>query len=170
MRLPRVTGRRTTAGSAADTGGGTATASEPAVAEPPKRQEPQQEPRQEPEQEKAVAAQEKLSRQRMSGRDAGRAVVAGANAVRSRIASLVWLVAVVCALFLAVGALLVALKMNQQNAIVGFITDTAHKLDLGTFKDFKGKDAAVKSALTNWGIAAVIYLLVGKVLDKIIRP
>ncbi len=43
-------------------------------------------------------------------RQTGKKVVAGANAVRSRIASLVWLVAVVCALFLAVGALLIALR------------------------------------------------------------
>ena len=107
---------------------------------------------------------------RRSGRDAGKAVVAGANAVRSRIASLVWLVAVVCALFLAVGALLVALDMNRQNDIVHFILSVAHKLDFGTFKDFTGKSAATKSALTNWVIAAVIYLVIGKVLDRIIRP
>ncbi len=107
---------------------------------------------------------------RRSGRDAGKAVAAGANAVRSRIASLVWLVAVVCALFLAVGALLVALDMNRQNDIVHFILSVAHKLDFGTFKDFTGKGAATKSALTNWGIAAVIYLVIGKVLDRIIRP
>ena len=43
-------------------------------------------------------------------------------------------------------------------------------IDLGEFKEFDGKDAPVKAALTNWGIAAVIYLVVGKVLDRIIRP
>jgi hypothetical protein len=103
-------------------------------------------------------------------RQTGKKVVAGANAVRSRIASVVWLVAVVCALFLAVGALMVALKMNQDNAIVAFVLDGANKLDFGSFKDFTGKGAATKEALTNWGIAAVIYLIVGKVLDRIIRP
>lgn len=97
-------------------------------------------------------------------------VRAGARGVRTKVASAVWLVAVVCALFLAVGALLVALKMNPDNAIVAFILDGADLLDLGEFKEFDGKDAAVKAALTNWGIAAVIYLVVGKVLDRIIRP
>ncbi len=58
-------------------------------------------------------------------RQVGKKVVAGTNAIRSRIASVVWLVAVVCALFLAVGALLVALKMNQDNAIVAFVLDVA---------------------------------------------
>ena len=103
-------------------------------------------------------------------RHSGKKVVAGVNVVRSRIASLVWLVAVICALFLAVGALLVALKMNQANPIVSFILDMANRLDFGTFKDFTGKGAATKEALTNWGIAAVIYLVAGKVLDRIIRP
>ena len=103
-------------------------------------------------------------------RQVGKKVVAGTDAIRSRIASVVWLVAVVCALFLAVGALMIALGMNQDNAIVAFVLDGARKLDFGTFKDFTGKSAATKSALTNWGIAAVIYLVIGKVLDRIIRP
>ena len=94
----------------------------------------------------------------------------GGRDLRSKIASVVWLAAVVCALFLAVGALLVALKMNPDNAIVAFILNGADVLDLGEFKEFDGKNAAVKAALTNWGIAAVIYLVVGKVLDRIIRP
>jgi hypothetical protein len=114
----------------------------------------------------APATETKPEKRRRSGQK----VVAGVNVVRSRIASLVWLVAVVCALFLAVGALLVALKMNQANPIVSFILDMANKLDFGTFKDFTGKGAATKEALTNWGIAAVIYLVAGKVLDRIIRP
>ena len=64
-------------------------------------------------------------------RQTGKKVVAGANALRSRIASIVWLIAVVCALFLAVAALLVALKANPNNAIVQFVKDGAHFLDLG---------------------------------------
>jgi hypothetical protein len=103
-------------------------------------------------------------------RQTGRKLLAGFNALRTRIATVVWLIAVVCALFLAVGALLVALKMNGANPIVGFVKDGAHLLDLGKFKTFDGKNALVKDRLTNWGIAAVIYLLVGKVLDRIIRP
>ena len=38
--------------------------------------------------------------------------------VRTRLAQLIWLVAVVCALFLAVGALCVALDANRDNALV----------------------------------------------------
>jgi hypothetical protein len=109
-------------------------------------------------------------------RQTGKKVVAGANAVRSRIASVVWLVAVVCALFLAVGALLIALKANQDNAIVRFVLDGADTLDLGVFSrkegifTLHGSSAATKNALVNWGIGAIAYLVVGKVLERIIRP
>jgi hypothetical protein len=101
---------------------------------------------------------------------ANKRLVAGTNTVRSRIASGVWIVAVVCALILAVGALMVAAKMNQDNAVVGFVIDAAERLDFGSLKEFTGKNAAAKSALTNWGIAALVYLLAGKVLDRAIRP
>jgi hypothetical protein len=100
----------------------------------------------------------------------GESLKSAVDGVRSRLASLVWLVAVVCALFLAVGALLIALKMNQQNGLVSFVVDGANKLDFGDFKKFTGKNAATKGHLVNWGIAAVIYLVVGKVLDRLIRP
>ena len=109
-------------------------------------------------------------------RGTGRKVAAGANLVRSRLASLVWLVAVVCALFLAVGALLIALKANQDNAIVAFVLDVADRLDLGVFSreqgifTFDGKNAGTKNALVNWGIGAIAYLVAGKVFDRVIRP
>jgi hypothetical protein len=100
---------------------------------------------------------------------------ATADAVRSKIASVIWLIAVICALFLAVGALLVALKANQDNSIVKFVLDGADVLDGPFSRDngiftFDGKDAATKSALVNWGIAAVVYLVSGKILDRVIRP
>ena len=122
--------------------------------------------------------EEKPPRQRVEREDrqTGKKIVAGANAVRSRIASLVWLLAVICALFLAIGALLVALKANRHNSVVSFILAGADKVDLGVFsrKDgiftFHGKDAAIKDALVNWGIGAIVYLVVGKFVDRVIRP
>lgn len=97
------------------------------------------------------------------------------NAVRSKVASVIWLVAVICALLLATGALLIALNANPDNSIVKFVLDGADLLD-GPFSlnngvfTFDANDAETKSALVNWGIAAVAYLVVGKVLDRIIRP
>jgi thioredoxin reductase len=117
-------------------------------------------------------ASEKVKKRR---RPSGERVKAGSKTLRIRVASVIWLIAVICALFLAVGALLIALKANQHNSVVKFVIDGADYLD-GPFSrgngvfTFNGHDAAVKSALTNWGIAAIVYLVVGKILDRIIRP
>lgn len=96
--------------------------------------------------------------------------------MRVRLAQLVWLVAVLCALFLAVGALLIALDANGNNALVTFVNDVADAVDLqvfsrgnGIFK-FHGGDAETKNALANWGLGAVAYLVVGRILERLIRP
>ena len=98
------------------------------------------------------------------------------SAIRLRLSQVVWVVAVVCALFLAVGALLIALDANRDNALVGFVLDVANVVDLDVFSrgngvfHFTGADAETKNALTNWGLAAVCYLIVGRILERIIRP
>ena len=100
----------------------------------------------------------------------------GVAMVRARLAQLVWLVAVVCALLLALGALLIALDANQDNALEKFVLAGADLVDLGVFSrdngifTFDGSDAATKSALANWGLGAVAYLIVGRILERIIRP
>ncbi len=89
--------------------------------------------------------------------------------VRRRVAQVVWVVCAVAALFLAAGALCIALKANPDNALVKFVIDTADKLDLGVFSrdngvaHFAGKThaAATKNALVNWGLAAVVWLVGG---------
>ncbi|HYH34961.1 MAG TPA: hypothetical protein VD814_07410 [Nocardioides sp.] len=96
--------------------------------------------------------------------------------VRVWLAQLVWLVFVACALLLAVGALLVALDANARNALVELVLDGADAVDLGIFsrrngiKEFRGDGADVKNALLNWGLGAVAYLVVGRILDRLIRP
>lgn len=129
-----------------------------------------------PTQKPAQKTDEPSDRRADKRRGTGEKVKGATSTLRSKLASLVWLVAVVCALFLAVGALLVALKANQDNAIVKFVLDAADTLDLDLFSRDEGiftfeKDRdAVKSTLVNWGLAALGYLIVGKVLDRIIRP
>ena len=103
---------------------------------------------------------------------------AGADFVRLRIAQVVWLVCVLAALCLAVGALLIALddSVNRTNDLVELILDSADRIDLGVFDrdngvlDFDGKNAETKNALCNWGIAAVVWLIGGRIVDRIIRP
>ncbi len=109
-----------------------------------------------------------------SGRGIGTQVSEGVTAVRNRVASVVWLIAVLCALVLAVGALLAALRdtTNNGNPIVAFINDTARTLDgpFGSIFSFDGKDGRTKEILVNWGLAALAYLVAGRILDRIIRP
>ena len=98
-------------------------------------------------------------------------------AVRQQAARAVRIVFTALAVILALGAILVVLRgnINEQNAIVKFITDVADavsgpfSLEGGIF-DFSGKNAAAKNALANWGIAAIVYLVIGRVLSNAIAP
>jgi hypothetical protein len=98
-----------------------------------------------------------------------------AASVRTRIAQVVWLLFVIPALFLALGALCVALDFNKDNALVEFVLDGANVFDLGVFsmndglKTFAGSNADTKNALFNWGIGAIAWLVVGRILERIIR-
>src|SRR4051812_48342156 len=96
--------------------------------------------------------------------------------VRVILAQVIWLLFLVAALFLAVGALLIAVDANQDNALVKFVLDGADRVDLGIFskdngiKEFSGANAETKNALFNWGIGAAVWLLMGRLLDRLIRP
>jgi uncharacterized membrane protein len=98
------------------------------------------------------------------------------GSVRVRVAQVVWLVCVVAALFLAVGALCIALGANRDNGLVRFVLDGANLADLQLFsrtngiKEFTGDNADTKNALLNWGLGAIAWLVVGRILDRIIRP
>ena len=98
-------------------------------------------------------------------------------AIRSKVARAVRIVFAVLAAILALGAVLVVLRdnINAQNVIVKAIIDIADAIS-GPFSlqdgifDFKGKNALSKNALLNWGIAAVVYLLIGRFLGNAIAP
>jgi len=98
--------------------------------------------------------------------------------LRGWIAQGVWLIALACALVLVAGALLIALGGNEGNDLVDFIKRTADRVDFGVFDrrngvfDFegkKGKSDETKNALVNWGLAAVVWLVLGKIVSGIIR-
>lgn len=103
-------------------------------------------------------------------------VSVGLADVRTRIAQLLWLVCVVFALFLAVGALTYALDANPDNGLVDFVRTWANRVDLGVFsqengiKEFVGKNSDIKNALFNWGLGAVFWLVLGRILDRVVRP
>lgn len=96
--------------------------------------------------------------------------------VRNIAGTVIWTIAVVAAAILAIGALLIVLDFNRKNGVVGFLTDTADNLNfLGTLKEFRegGKNGGVdvtKTVLVNWGICAVVWLVAGKVIERLVRP
>jgi hypothetical protein len=104
------------------------------------------------------------------GKSAMSVVGSGVARLRNMIASLVWLIAVLVAGVLALGALFTALdQTNQSNEIVTWILARGHEL-VGPFKDLFRLETAKNTLLVNWGIAALVYLIVGKVVERFIRP
>lgn len=95
---------------------------------------------------------------------------------RVKVARIVGLVFSLIALLLAIGAVLVALGKNvdQANSVVKAILSFDDAVsgplgrDHGVFT-FHGKNALAKDALVNWGIAALVYLFVGRLLARLIR-
>ncbi len=99
--------------------------------------------------------------------------------IRLVIARVVWAACVVFALVLAITALLVALDARAQNDLVRFAVDFADAVDLGIFslenpiKDFDdklGPAKDTKTALFNYGVGAVVWLVIGRILERVIRP
>ncbi len=102
---------------------------------------------------------------------------AATDAVRAQVARVVRIVFTVLAAILALGAVLIVLRsnINEQNSIVKLITDVAEAVS-GPFSrtngifDFSGKNAVPKNALLNWGLAAIVYLVLGRVISGLIAP
>jgi hypothetical protein len=96
--------------------------------------------------------------------------------VRSGLAQAIWVVCSVAALLLALGALFIAFDANTDNALVKLVLDVADRLDLGVFdrddgvKQWTGENAETKNALFNWGLAALVWLIGGRILDRVVRP
>lgn len=89
--------------------------------------------------------------------------------VRDRIAAVVWLLGVLAALILAIGALLWALRANRDNALVSTVLSIAGAIDGPFWRIVKLHDPTANH-LVSWGLAAVFYLLVARIADWVIRP
>lgn len=104
------------------------------------------------------------------GKQALTSVGSGVRKLRNLIASLIWLAAVLAAAVLALGALFTALdQTNQSNEIVRWILERGHDL-VGPFKDLFRLETAKNTLLVNWGIAALVYLIAGKIIERFVRP
>ncbi len=99
-----------------------------------------------------------------------------ATRARDTIARTVWIVCMTLALVLAAAAFSYALEANEDNGLVKLVRDLANTFDLGFFdldnpvKAFEDPNGAVKTALFNYGIACVVYLVAGRILERLIRP
>ncbi len=103
-------------------------------------------------------------RRRRSG-TFGRA--AGARGWLSVLARIVSLITAIVVGLIVIGIVLVLLKANTSNQIVSFFHDTAKTL-VGPFKDvfsIKGR----KGTAVNWGLAAIVYAIVGGFIVRLLR-
>ena len=69
---------------------------------------------------------------------------------------------------IAVGVLLVVLEANPANTIVDAVLDAARWL-VGPFEDFFTLDDRKLEIAVNWGLAVVVYVLVGRALANLLR-
>ena len=74
----------------------------------------------------------------------------------------------VVAVIIAVGVLLVVLEANRANDIVDLILDAASWL-VGPFKDFFTLDDPKLEVAVNWGLALVVYVVVGRGIAGLLR-
>jgi hypothetical protein len=101
---------------------------------------------------------------------------AGIRRLRTLLGEIVWFGCLAAASALLLGAVLVVLDANTRNALVEAVLKAADWADLGVFsrtagvKQFTGDCAAVKNAITNWGLGAVAWLVVGRVARRILTP
>jgi hypothetical protein len=87
--------------------------------------------------------------------------------VASLVARIIWLIAVLVALVIAAGIVLVVLKANPSNSVVSSVHDAA-KFLVGPFDGiFKPGDHRLAIAI-NWGIAALVYLAVARVIVRLL--
>ncbi|KRB77314.1 hypothetical protein ASE01_11310 [Nocardioides sp. Root190] len=119
--------------------------------------------------EKTVTASEDV------GSHAGSRSLALAR-LRDTAGRVAWIICVTLALVLAAAAFTFALEANEDNGLVQLVRDLGSTFDLGFFdldnpvKAFENPNGEVKTALFNYGLASVVYLVLGRILERVIRP
>jgi hypothetical protein len=97
--------------------------------------------------------------------------------IRETMARILRVVFLVFSVVLALGAFLIAARDNvsQSNELVKFVLDFADAIDgpfsrKGGIFEFHGKNGTTKDAVVNWGIAAMVYLAIGRYLQRLLAP
>jgi hypothetical protein len=96
-----------------------------------------------------------------------RASLAVASATRT-LGRLIRLAAGVIAAIIALGILFIVLEANPTNDIVSTVHDAARAL-VGPFHDMFSIDNAKAAVAVNWGIAALVYLILGALIAWLIE-
>jgi hypothetical protein len=91
----------------------------------------------------------------------------GAAVARASLARFIILVATAVALVLILGIVLVLLKANRSNDIVQVVRDAASFL-AGPFDGLFKLDSNKAETAVNWGIAAVVWYAVGRVIARLL--
>ena len=81
---------------------------------------------------------------------------------------LVRLAAAVVAAIIVAGILFIVLDANSSNDIVSTVDDAARTL-VGPFDDMFSFDNAKTAVAVNWGIAALVYLIAGALIARLIE-
>ena len=97
--------------------------------------------------------------------------------IRETMSKILRVVFLLFAVVLALGAFLIAARDNvtQSNELVKFVKGFADAIDgpfnreNGIFK-FTGENAETKDAVVNWGIAAIVYLAIGRYVQHFLAP
>lgn len=92
----------------------------------------------------------------------------GAGA-RTALARVISIVTTVIVLFIIAGIVLFVLEANRSNDIVSVINDVAEAL-VGPFEDLFTLDEKKVEVAVNWGLAALVYAIVGRVLARLAAP
>jgi hypothetical protein len=90
------------------------------------------------------------------------------TATRSSAATIIMGIAGAIAAIIVVGILLVVLGANQSNVLVDLVLDVG-RFFATPFADLFPRDDPETDVVVNWGIAALVYLLVGALLARLAR-
>ena len=92
----------------------------------------------------------------------------GASA-RTGVARAISILTTVIVLFIIAGILLVVLEANPSNDIVSVINDVAETL-VSPFENLFTLDEQKVEVAVNWGLAALVYAIIGRVLARLAAP
>jgi hypothetical protein len=96
-------------------------------------------------------------------------VATGTRRLLAAIAAAITLITGLIALLIVIGIAFIVLKANRDNSIVSWVHDAA-KFFVGPFDGmFKPKSHRAEVAV-NWGIAAVLYAFVGRLIARLVSP